>query len=209
MGRPKTLEDQEILNCARDIFRREGHAASTRDVARSAGISQAVLYQRFGSKEELFFRAMAPEQADLEGMLGVYRPRNARHDLDRIAERLVERLAELLPVLLHVLAHPHAVRHRLLALHQERAFRPLLAALTERFRRLQADRLVTGKDPSAAAWTFLAVAHASALARLVSHETSPGGGARALQGLLGVLWQGLAPSSVRRTRRSGRAKRRT
>ncbi|EKE96356.1 helix-turn-helix transcriptional regulator [Tolypothrix sp. LEGE 11397] len=32
--------------------------ASTRDIAKKAGISEAVIYQRFGTKEDLFFAAM-------------------------------------------------------------------------------------------------------------------------------------------------------
>jgi AcrR family transcriptional regulator len=81
MGRNKTVEDEEVLAAAREVFRRGGHAASTRDVARAAGVSQAVLYQRFGSKEELFFRAMAPEPLDIAALLGPYPPADARRDV--------------------------------------------------------------------------------------------------------------------------------
>ncbi|HMI83758.1 MAG TPA: helix-turn-helix domain-containing protein [Polyangiaceae bacterium] len=54
MGRNKTIRDDELLRVARDVFRDGGHSATPRDVASAAGISQAVLYQRFGSKEDLF-----------------------------------------------------------------------------------------------------------------------------------------------------------
>ena len=53
MGRTKTVDDDELLRRAREVFRQSGHTASTREVARAAGISQAVLYQRFGSKNNL------------------------------------------------------------------------------------------------------------------------------------------------------------
>src|ERR1019366_7859921 len=70
MTRPKTISDDEILSAARKLFRAHGHAVSTRQVAESAGISEGVLYQRFVSKDELFFAAMAPSAPDLEEVLG-------------------------------------------------------------------------------------------------------------------------------------------
>src|SRR4051812_6998486 len=70
MGRHKTISDQEVLRVARDVFRAQGHTATTRAIAEAAGISEAVLYQRFGSKDELFFAAMRPSGPDVEELLG-------------------------------------------------------------------------------------------------------------------------------------------
>src|SRR5262245_16666657 len=60
MGRQKTISDEEVLRIARDVFLEKGHIATTREIAQAAGISEAILYQRFGSKQELFFTAMRP-----------------------------------------------------------------------------------------------------------------------------------------------------
>ncbi len=191
MGRTRTIDDEGILRRAREVFRAGGHAASTREVARAVGISQAVLYQRFGSKEELFARAMHPDPPDLERLLGAYPPADVRADLVRIAERLAGYLGELMPTLIHVLAHPGLSRERVLAVHESLAFRPLLAALAERFRRLAADGLVRAVEPDAAARTFLAVVHAAALFQTMAHGGTPG---RAPVGaLVDVLWAGLGP----------------
>src|SRR5215467_12399695 len=70
MGRQKTITDDEVLRVARNIFREQGHTATTREIAQAAGISEPVLYQRFGSKDELFFTAMRPRGPDLEQLLG-------------------------------------------------------------------------------------------------------------------------------------------
>jgi len=200
LGRTKTIEDDEILHHAREVFREGGHAASTRDIARAAGISQAVLYQRFGSKEDLFCQAMTPDPPDLESLLGPYPPRNARADLKRIGERLAEYLGALMPTLLHVLAHPDLGRARLARWHADLPFHALVSALTERFRRLRDDGLVRSVDPSASARAFLAAVHSAAIVETMTHGGPRHGHGRHVDALVEVLWTGLAPI------RSGRAK---
>ena len=43
----------------------EGFGASTKAIARRAGVFEGVLYQRFANKDELFFAAMIPPPVDL------------------------------------------------------------------------------------------------------------------------------------------------
>ena len=66
MGRHKQISDIEVLAVARDVFREQGHSASTREIAAKAGVSQATLFQRFGDKSALFQAAMTPEPLDIE-----------------------------------------------------------------------------------------------------------------------------------------------
>jgi AcrR family transcriptional regulator len=47
MGRKKTISDDELLDVARRAFVDEGFAASTREIARRAGVSEGVIFQRF------------------------------------------------------------------------------------------------------------------------------------------------------------------
>jgi AcrR family transcriptional regulator len=200
VGRTKTIDDEEILYHAREVFREGGHAASTREIARAAGISQAVLYQRFGSKEDLFCRAMTPDPPDLENLLGPYPPRSARADLKRIGERLAEYLGALMPTLLHVLAHPGLGRARLARWHASLPFVALVSALTERFRQLRDDGLVGDVDPSASARAFLAAVHSAAILETMAHGGPHGGHGAQVDALVEVLWTGLAPIRSRRER---------
>ena len=79
MGRQKTISDDEVLRIARDLFRARGHTATTREIAEAVGVSEAVLYQRFGSKDELFFAAMVPQPPDVEQLLGPKDPPEDAH----------------------------------------------------------------------------------------------------------------------------------
>src|SRR6516225_4844106 len=107
MGRHKTISDQEVLGIARNVFREHGHTATTREVAEAAGISEAVLYQRFGSKDDLFFAAMHPRGPDIEELLG---PRDPPEDaytyLRTTTVRIGKYFAEVIPLVLRVMTHP-------------------------------------------------------------------------------------------------------
>lgn len=196
MGRTKTIDDDELLRVARELFRERGHTATTRDVARAAGISQAVLYQRFGSKEDLFLRAMTPELPDVAALLGSYPPRSGKEHVRQIAERLVDFFASMLPTLLHVHAHPGLSASHLKKWHARLPFIPIVHALSERLARMQADELISPVSAEAAAHTLVAAAHSVALL-----ETMTGGGhdqsrPAKIGALTEVIWSGLAPGEA-------------
>jgi AcrR family transcriptional regulator len=208
VGRNKTIDDEEILRHARAIFGRDGPAASTRGIADAAGISQAVLYQRFGSKEEMFRRASTPDPPDVESLLGPYPPRDVRRDLVRIGERIADYLRSLMPTMLHVVAHSQLAHTKLLKLHRGMAFHPLVAALVARFERLRDDGLVARVDAAAAARAFLAVVHSAVFFEIMMHGKPTARHASPVEALLQVLWEGLAPyrSRVPATKRGGRSR---
>src|SRR6187200_500594 len=107
MARPKTISDEEVLRVARDLFRGRGHTATTREIAQAAGISEAILYQRFGSKDELFFAAMHPTGPDLERLLGPADPPGDAHAYVRaVTLRIGEYFADVIPLALRVMTHP-------------------------------------------------------------------------------------------------------
>jgi len=198
LGRARIVNDEEILRRARGVFREGGHAASTREVARAAGVSQAVLYQRFGSKADLFFRAMSPDPPDLESLFGPYPARNARSDLEQIGIRLGNYLRSLMPTLLHVLAPPHLDRARLARWHEGLPFLPIVSALAERLARFRNDGLIGRVDPIASARAFLAAVHSAALLESMTHRGGGGKGHTSVEALIDVLWTGLAPSACGR-----------
>ncbi|WP_315791222.1 TetR family transcriptional regulator [Fischerella sp. JS2] len=58
---------------ARSLFLKEEAKASTRTLAKTVGISEAVIFQRFGTKEDLFFAAIMPPEAQLESIVNLQR----------------------------------------------------------------------------------------------------------------------------------------
>lgn len=68
MGRPVTIDDQKLLEAARTVFLARGASATTEEVARRAGISQASIFKRYKTKQALFLAAMHVHRQRLDWM---------------------------------------------------------------------------------------------------------------------------------------------
>jgi AcrR family transcriptional regulator len=60
MGRPRTVSDEAILEAARAVFLEQGPSASTQSIADRISLSQAALFKRFGTKQDLMIAALMP-----------------------------------------------------------------------------------------------------------------------------------------------------
>jgi AcrR family transcriptional regulator len=106
MGRHKQVSDDSVLRAARDVFSETGFGASTREIALRAGISEAVLYQRFRTKLDLFFAAMIPPPLELAGRRGGGRRLGLRAELEGLAIEILNYFREAMPVLVQLVMHP-------------------------------------------------------------------------------------------------------
>lgn len=58
MGRTPKISNEAILDAARQVFWDQGMEASTANIAQKAGISEAAIFKRFATKQELFLAAI-------------------------------------------------------------------------------------------------------------------------------------------------------
>lgn len=190
MGRHKTISDDDVLRVARAVFRGHGHTATTRMIAQAAGISEAVLYQRFGSKDDLFFAAMRPSGPDLDQLLGPRDPpEDARAYLHAVVVRLGEYFAEVIPLALHVMTHPSFDAASLARMpiggpaELQEGLASRLASLARRH------RLAT-RSASVTARLLVSLAHDWALGSTMAHgaEARP---VRQLKEMVDIVWEGL------------------
>nr|WP_295112619.1 TetR/AcrR family transcriptional regulator [uncultured Caulobacter sp.] len=195
MGRLKTITDDEVLAAARRVFQRDGHAASTRDVAQEAGVSQAVLYQRFKTKEELFFAAMTPAVIDPQAIVGAWAEVEAfgpDEHVQRIARRLYLRLREVIPAVLQLAHHPSFPLHMAGSAHGRLGASAVDQAIIQRLAALKDAGLAAGEIDAVAAGQLLVSAmhglavHEAVGRQAVADETAPERLARA-------IWTGLRP----------------
>jgi AcrR family transcriptional regulator len=193
MGRHKTISDADVLRVARDVFRADGHTATTRMIARAAGISEAVLYQRFGSKDELFFAAMRPTGPDVDGLLGPPDPpADARAYLRQVTVRLGQYFADVIPLALHLMTHP-AFDPAVFARAQPTASTILKEGLAGRLRSLADRKRLAATAPDVVARLLVSLAHDWALGGILSPRAAAAR-LRELTDLVDVVWTGLRPA---------------
>jgi AcrR family transcriptional regulator len=196
MTRPRTISDQELLAAARKVFRVAGRTASTRVIAREAGISEGVLYQRFGSKEELFFAAMAPGEPDLEALLGPEPPDEEAPDfLKNAIVRMAKYFGEVIPLAIQILAFP-STHHA----GMQRARSGLLEvrrALAARLEWFESRGLIRPSTARRTAQLLMSLAHDWAVGHAGLHPAS-GHELADLEEMAEIVWKGIGRTARRR-----------
>lgn len=137
---------------ARDAFVSGGFGASTREIARRAGVSEAILFQRFGTKADLFFAAMVPPAPDVHSIL-VSAPaaRDPSALVEEIAVRVLAYFRGVTPVLLPLISHPSFSYERFIERNPGSPLNQLVVALQSWLAELEREgRLQPGASGTAA-----------------------------------------------------------
>ena len=107
MPRPKSISNDALLVIAKRHFLRSGFRASTSEMAREAGVSEATIFKRFNTKRELLRKAMNLPTCDvLEGVMDRVGKGDVREHLLEIGEGLLEFFMKLVPQLACLSAMP-------------------------------------------------------------------------------------------------------
>lgn len=191
MGRHKTISDDEVLRAARDVFRERGHTATTREISKAVGISEAVIYQRFNSKDELFFAAMCPNALDVAELLGpIDPPDDAREYLRIVVVRLGKHFADVIPLALHVMTHPSFSVSMLPRV--QAALSELKHGLTLRLVGLSRRGKIVTTSESTTAQLIVSLAHDWALGNATAQVASSKD-IRLLEEMVDVVWEAIRP----------------
>lgn len=194
MARNKTITDEEILAVARSLFLKEGAKASTRTIAKIAGISEAVIFQRFSTKEDLFFAAMILPSAQLEAIFNIQPgEKQVTANLISVSLQIVNYFREVMPVFLALVSHPSfnmqtfLERHTMPGMQLNKKLAEYLNSEAQ-LGRIRKDNIV------AAASVLLSHLHNLALSESIgSHH--PIDTERAISDAIAALWTGMAPLS--------------
>jgi AcrR family transcriptional regulator len=200
LARPVTIQDDTILDAAREVFLERGALATTAEVASRAGVSEGTLFNRFRSKEELFRACMSQrEPADWARALPEKVGKGKMSDMLRgVGTDILAFFRELVPVLLMEAGTP--------------AFLPAAAdrrhPASEHIQRL-GDYLkaemslgrIAKSDAEVLARTFAGALFSYAFVELQTTPAAERGrkGDAFLEGLIALLWAGVAPRASRRS----------
>jgi AcrR family transcriptional regulator len=99
MARPPKITTEEIIAVARQVFLEQGAGASTLLIAERAGISEAAIFKRFGTKQALFLASMGiSDNHPWINVLSQGTPTPAvRADLIEICSQILEFYQEVMP----------------------------------------------------------------------------------------------------------------
>lgn len=107
MPRKKNTSDAILIDAARATFLSDGIGASTKTIARSVGVSEGVLFQRFGTKQNLFFLAMRMPPPDLSHAVEASEAAvDHRVALLTLARAILDYLRTVIPSFMLVMSHP-------------------------------------------------------------------------------------------------------
>ncbi len=199
MPRTKTISDEQILAVARECFLARGFGASTLAIARRAGISEALIFRRFRTKEALFAKALGlgetPVWIDtLERKAGTG---DAKRNLVEISLDIVEHFHNHLPRLMMIWSSRTRARIRR-QLEEPPSLRGL-KALTRYFEREMALGRMRAGDPEVVARALMGALLNHAFFKLIGvHARRPISARRYVTSLIDVLWDGLQPEAAAR-----------
>ena len=176
---------------ARTVFVEIGFAASSKEIARRAGVSEGVLFQRFTTKEELFFAAMIPPPVDLSALFE-HSNIEGLALLEKITFSMVGYFRSTLPVLLPLMSHPSFRFEEFARRQPDAALVTLRRELMQFMVQQKRDGRIGTVDPGAAALVIWSIANTVAFfEQLGAHDGKmPEAIVRAA---VECLWTGMKP----------------
>lgn len=197
MGRHKLMEDDELLARVREIVVKEGVSVSSRRIAEHIGMSSAVLFQRFQSKENLIFAAMVPPLPDLDALLGNgAQASDTRAWLEHLTCGLLDYFRLLVRVLAPLMSHPSFHYSEIVKHHDGSPLETLMHALHHAFEERSRTKELACDDVGALILHLVTMTHSLAMFELMG--VHGGKFDRSLVARLTELtWRGVAPIGER------------
>jgi len=191
VGRKRQVSDEQILTTARELFIDQGYEVSTRSIAREIGISESVLFQRFGCKKDLFFQAMVPPELTVDDLDQA--GQSPREKLENVFVALLKHYRKVLPVLLPLMSHPDFDLKEFFAKQGELSDRRVQSKLIDYLKDEHNKRHLRVYNPEAVTGLFFSAIYGLVLFERLGarHE---GNHELALRAMFNACWNGMSPT---------------
>ncbi len=194
MGRTRTIDDEQLLQYAREVFLKDGAFGSTKEIARRAGVSEATLFKRYPTKAALFLAAMVPEPVDIESIIHLFSKKTEpRRVLTEIGLRILAYFRTIIPVVMHLITNPSISMADVNAHLRGKPVVDLSEALAAHMKDATSCGVIKVDNPMATAGLFVAAIHSLAAFELMEVH----GGKKMdhlVKPFVDALWSGMAPS---------------
>ncbi len=197
MARPRQVSDADILAGARRCFLEHGPSVSTTAIASAVGLSQAALFKRFGTKDDLMNAALLPPELPdwVRHVEAGVDERPITEQLLDIATRTSAFFTEVTPCLMTLKASGADMRALMSRYDIPPPVRGHLV-LTAWFAQALASDRIGACDPPSVAYMFLGSLHGRAFLNHVGGiDSRPA--SSFLEEIVSTLWMGLAPAEAR------------
>ena len=150
---------EKILDAGLSLFSKKGYlGATTKEIAKKAGVAELTLFRHFSSKERLFGEAIKRRSflPALKGLLPELKDLEYADALAVIANRYLERLSEKRDLIriMHSEIHLYPAKVREI---QQKFIGEIVGTLAFYFRGLQERRILKDFDPELGARAFLSM----------------------------------------------------
>ena len=194
MARTKSISDEQIIKSAREDFLKHGFGASTMAIARRAGISESLLFKRFGTKNALFAKAMGFEESPLwvKALESLGEKGGAKENIKKISKMMMEFMYEILPRV--IMAWSARDKPSMKWIVRKFPVQRYMKALVDYFEKeMKAGRIRSG-DPEITARALLGSLHHLVFMKIMEGgRATPAEMDRQVEELVDLLWEGMEP----------------
>lgn len=149
---------EQIVKVATGLFAREGFkGATTREIARRAGISEAVIFKHFAKKEDLYKAIIDSRCSDPDGgprLIGMLKGKSGKEVFTTVAVYLLEEHQKD-PSFMRLLTYSALEQHSLSEIFLQTRVMELLGFLEDKIRELISEGSMRDIDPALAARAFI------------------------------------------------------
>ncbi len=192
MGRRKVIDNATLIAAARAVFLEFGAFGTTKEVAKRAGVSEAIIFQRFATKSALFIAAMMPPAPDLATILVTDDP-DIKTNLVATGLNMLAYFRTVIPTVMHLITYPDIKMADVIAHHNGNTSPDALnAGIAAYLSELHHDGRANAPVPLATASLFVSAVHSLAIYELMElHGSAPMD--HAVAHFVDAMWTGLSP----------------
>jgi AcrR family transcriptional regulator len=190
MARSRKLSNEQLLTVARRVIFEQGIQVTTRNLAKEMGISEGVIFQRFGSKEELLRAALTPPEIQVtqlveQASIGKY----GREMIENISAAIYRAFRQLFPFYIPLLRQAETVE-RAVWTSRGSVFQLFVAALEEQLKGERHAGRISTESAYTTSYLIVSILHHAAMSEAI---TGPSAGINEgfVRDLIGVVWTGL------------------
>lgn len=193
--RPRTFTDQELLDTARALFLEHGPKLSTSRIAEALGVSQAALFKRFSTKQELMIRALMPQGAPpwIERISDGPDARPVPEQLLQIIREIEEFFGGMMPAIAVLRASGITPESMLEHFPGEPLPCRVHTTMTRFFATLHEQGRATVASPEAAAMAFMGAMHSRHNLQHILGDRAPEVGDDYPERMVELFWSGMKP----------------